>query len=71
MKTLELQFMTEGGKMVQLSIENPKEPVDINAIKQAMNQIIASKAFKTMSGMFVSINGARVIDRKVQEYELK
>lgn len=71
MKTLELQFMTEGGKTAQISIENPKEPLDIGAVKQAMNTIIASKVFKTTNGMFVAVNGARIIERKVQEFDLK
>jgi hypothetical protein len=69
-KTLELQFGTELGKTVNLSVENPKEPIDEAVVKQSMAQIIASEIFTTSTGKFVVAKGARVIDRNVTDYEL-
>jgi hypothetical protein len=69
-KTLELQFGTELGKTARLSIDNPKEPIDEEVVKQSMAQIIASEIFTTGSGKFVAAKGARVVDRNVVDYEL-
>jgi hypothetical protein len=69
-KTLELQFNTEFGKIARLSLDNPKEPVDEAAVKQAMEQIIASDVFTTANVKYVSVKGARVIDRNITDYEI-
>ena len=69
-KTLELQFGTELGKTASLSVDNPKEPIDEEVVKQSMAQIIASGIFTTSSGKLVSAKGARVVDRSVTDYEL-
>lgn len=70
-KTLELLFVTQEGKTASISIEDPKEPVDVNAVKQAMDSIIAANVFTSQSGDFVSKKGARVVERNVNEYEVK
>ncbi|WP_040207419.1 DUF2922 domain-containing protein [Neobacillus jeddahensis] len=69
-KTLELQFGTEFGKTANITIDNPKEPIDEEIVKLSMAQIIASEVFVSVSGKLVSVKGARVIDRNVTEYEL-
>lgn len=69
-KTLELQFVTENGKAAKLTIDNPKEPIDGAAVKQAMEQIISSNVFFTPNGDYVSSQGARVIERNVTDYEI-
>jgi Protein of unknown function (DUF2922) len=69
-KILELEFETNTGKSARLSIENPKEPIDANAVKQSMAQIIASNVFVSANGSFAAIKGARVIERNVTEYEI-
>lgn len=69
-KTLELQFGTEFGKTARISVDNPKEPIDEEVVKLAMEQIITAEVFTTSSGKFVVAKGARVIDRNVTEYEL-
>ncbi|MBU8916022.1 DUF2922 domain-containing protein [Bacillus sp. FJAT-29953] len=69
-KTLELMFGTEFGKTARISVDNPKEPVDEAAVKQAMEQIIAADVFTSASGRYVASKGARVIDRNVVEYEI-
>lgn len=69
-KTLELQFVTEAGKQVRLTIDNPKEPIDQAVVKQKMEEIIASDIFYTGSGNFASVQGARLVDRNVTEYAM-
>ena len=69
-KTLELQFVTANGKVAKLTLDNPKEPIDEAVVKQSMDQIIASGAFYTVNGDFVSSQGARVIERNVTDYEI-
>ncbi|GHH99437.1 DUF2922 domain-containing protein [Neobacillus kokaensis] len=69
-KTLELQFGTEFGKTARIVVDNPKEPVDEAAVKQAMEQIIAANIFYTASGNLAVVKGARVVDRNVTEYEM-
>lgn len=69
-KTLELQFGTEFGKTARISVDNPKEPIDEAAVKQAMEQIISADVFTTSSGKLAAVKGARVVDRNVTEYEI-
>ncbi|WP_028392396.1 DUF2922 domain-containing protein [Bacillus cihuensis] len=69
-KTLELLFLTEGGKSATLSVADPFEPIDIEKVKTAMDDIIASNVFTTASGLFISAKGARVVERNVNEYEM-
>ncbi|MED4206821.1 DUF2922 domain-containing protein [Neobacillus mesonae] len=69
-KTLELQFGTEFGKTARITVDNPKEPIDEAAVKQAMEQIIAADVFFTPSGNLSVAKGVRVVDRNVTEYEI-
>ncbi|UQD52415.1 DUF2922 domain-containing protein [Bacillus methanolicus] len=69
-KILELDFVTNTGKNARLTIDNPKEPVNANTVKQSMAQIIASNVFVSSNGSLAAIKGARVIERNVTEYEI-
>jgi hypothetical protein len=69
-KTLELQFATDLGKIARLTIDNPIEPVDPAAVKLAMESIITSNAFFSSYGNLAAVNGARVVERNVTEYEI-
>ncbi|MGM9954618.1 MAG: DUF2922 domain-containing protein [Peribacillus sp.] len=69
-KALEMIFVTEEGKSSTISVDNPKEPVDVNQVKQVMQQIIAQNVFITSSGDLVSIKGARVVERNVEDVEV-
>lgn len=69
-KTLELLFLTEGGKSATLSVADPIEPIDVEKVKTAMNEVIASNVFTTASGSFIGAKGARVVERNVNEYEV-
>ncbi|WP_077212377.1 DUF2922 domain-containing protein [Bacillus dakarensis] len=69
-KVLELQFVTQHGKVAKLTVDNPTEPIDPAAVKTAMESIIASNAFNSTSGDLVAIEGARVVERNVTDYEI-
>lgn len=69
-KTLELYFLTEEGKTARLSVDNPTEPIDVEAVKTVMSQIINDNVFNTDHGNFVAMKNARVIERQVTDYEL-
>lgn len=69
-KTLELQFVTAEGRTARVSVDNPNEPINLDQIKNVMDQIISDNAFNTEYGDFVTKKNARVIERNVVEYEL-
>ncbi|MCP1493458.1 hypothetical protein J2Y73_003489 [Peribacillus frigoritolerans] len=69
-KVLELIFVTEEGKSATISVDNPKEPVEVNTVKFAMEKIIAGNVFVTSSGDFVDLKAARLVERNVEEVEL-
>ncbi|WP_442596469.1 DUF2922 domain-containing protein [Neobacillus sp. D3-1R] len=69
-KTLELQFSTEFGGTARVSVDNPKEPIDSAAVKQAMDQILAAGVFFSTTGDLVAIKGARIVERNVTDYEI-
>ncbi|MET3698808.1 hypothetical protein SAMN05877753_11043 [Bacillus oleivorans] len=68
-KTLELEFGTQMGKVSRISINDPIEPVDPVAVEQTMNTILTQNIFQANSGDFVSIIGARLVERNVTDYE--
>ena len=49
-KTLELQFVTENGKVAKVSLDNPKEPIDPAVVKQSMDIMIAAGVFYSQNG---------------------
>lgn len=65
--TLELVFITSDDRNVRLSVNNPKEDLDGDTIKEAMEQIIAANIFETSTGAsFVAVKEARKIQRGVE-----
>lgn len=69
-KTLELQFTNEGGFTTNISLDSPVEPVDPVAVGAAMDHIIQADVFHSSYGKLVGIKGARLVERKVTEYEI-
>ncbi|GLI86316.1 hypothetical protein ANABIO32_41070 [Rossellomorea marisflavi] len=69
-KALELIFRNEMGKLATISVVGPKEPVDPAAVKAAMEDLIAKDVFGSSGGSLVSIEGARIVERNVTDYEL-
>ncbi len=70
-KALELIFRNEMGKLATISVIGPKSlPVDPAAVKAAMENLIAKDVFGSSGGSLVSIEGARIVERNVTDYEL-
>ena len=69
-KTLEMVFETQDGKSSTISVENPKEPVDVSQLKMAMQQMIVATAFTSTSGDLISVKGARLVERNVEEVKV-
>ncbi|MGE7879132.1 DUF2922 domain-containing protein [Peribacillus muralis] len=69
-KVLEMIFETDEGKSATIAVENPKNPVNVNTVKLAMEEVIAGSVFVSGSGGFVSVKGARLVERNVEELEL-
>ncbi|PFA67293.1 hypothetical protein CN378_10620 [Bacillus sp. AFS015802] len=69
-KVLELEFKTEAGKSAKLSINDPIEPIDTVAVKAAMDNLIATNVFASSTGSFVSVEGARIVERNVTDYDV-
>ncbi|WLV24140.1 DUF2922 domain-containing protein [Aciduricibacillus chroicocephali] len=70
MKTLELRFENEMGKVSTLSITEPSEPVDPLLVSAAMDEIIANSVFTSPGGDFVKKVDARIVERKVEQIEV-
>lgn len=69
-KTLELSFVNEEEGITRISIENPKEPVELEKLKTAMQEIVAANAVASKSGSLTSIKGAKLVERNVTDYDL-
>ncbi len=69
-KTLEMQFINQDGKTATVTIENPKEPVDTEAVSVAMDLIVSSNVFITPGGPIMGKKDARVVERNVEPVEL-
>lgn len=69
-KTLELVFTTEMGNQARMTIDDPVEPIDIEQVKNVMQQIISANVFFGNGGNFVSPYQARLVERNVVEYEI-
>ncbi len=69
-KVLELQFKTEAGKSAKITVNDPAEPIDTVKVKAAMDNLIATNVFGSSSGALVSVEGARVVERNVTDYDV-
>lgn len=67
MKTLELKFSNDEGRIVTLTLDDPIEPIDPEAIQQAMAQIIDTNAIYSSGGDLVAKHSARVVERHVED----
>lgn len=66
-KTLQLTFNTTGNTRSSLTLDHPKENLDVATVESAMNAVIASAAFSTKNGAFSSPFSAQYIERTVTE----
>ncbi|MDF2911419.1 MAG: hypothetical protein K0Q56_2300 [Sporolactobacillus laevolacticus] len=70
MKKLNLVFLNSEGKSVTLSLNDPIEPADPAAIKNAMSAIIAQNVFVTTGGELTQIKSARISENNTTPIEL-
>ncbi|RDW16902.1 DUF2922 domain-containing protein [Oceanobacillus arenosus] len=70
MKTLELKFINDDGKIVTYSIEKPIEPIDPAAINAVMDEILTQNAFTSSGGDLMSKKSARLVEHNVEDIEL-
>lgn len=69
-KTLELVFTTDTNKTSTISIDQPKEPIDVEAAKSVMDTIISQGAITSTNGKLFAKKEVRLIERTVQEYSV-
>lgn len=60
MKRIDLVFVNTGGKSVTLSLNDPAEPVNPAAVKEAMTEIITRNVFTSTGGQLTAIKSARL-----------
>ncbi|ENH98089.1 hypothetical protein J416_01954 [Gracilibacillus halophilus YIM-C55.5] len=70
MKKIELKFENEEGHTVNVSLDDPVEPVDTAAVNEAMDTILAQNAFFSSGGELVGKKSARIVERNVTPIEL-
>jgi len=70
MKKLNLVFLNTEGKSVTLSLNDPVEPADPVAIKDAMNTLIAENVFRSLGGDLTSVKSARISENNTTSVEL-
>ncbi|MCD8511022.1 MAG: DUF2922 domain-containing protein [Bacillus sp. (in: Bacteria)] len=70
-KRLEMLFLNEGGKNVTISVDDPMEPVNAQAVSDAMDTILLQNVFVSAQGYLVQKRGARVVERKVEAVDIE
>lgn len=70
MKRLEMRFENEMGRIVTFTLDDPIEPVDYEAVNEAMDEVIAQNAFGSNGGDLVKKHSARVVEQIVEEIEI-
>lgn len=70
-RKLELIFENAEGKNVTYSLDQPVEPVDIEAVEAAMEEVIAQDVFSSNGGNIVAKKAARIVERTVEDIEIE
>lgn len=70
MKKLELKFKNQEDKIVTYSLDYPNDPIDPEAVSEAMDEILAQNIFSTNGGDLVAKASARVVEQNIEEIEI-
>ncbi|HCJ57271.1 DUF2922 domain-containing protein [Lutispora sp.] len=70
-KKLEMTFKDAAGKTMRISVDNADDNLTPEAVKTAMEGIIAKDVFATEAGSLIAIQGARIVDTTIQEMDMK
>jgi len=69
-QTLELKFLNAKEKVVTITVDNPKIPVNPVLVNQVMDKIVSNNIFLTSGGPIVAKQGARLVGREITEITL-
>ena len=69
-KKLIMTFKSSDDKKVSISVDNPREDLTENEIKEAMNTIIEKNIFSPNGSSLVSAVSAKVIQTDTTDYDL-
>ncbi len=66
---LEMDFIDETNKRFRLSIDDPKEDLDVLQVETAMDTVIANNVFVSNGVDLIGYDAARIITTTVEEME--
>lgn len=69
-KYLRMVFMTDRMKQVAIRVDDPREDLDAEEVKDVMHLIIANDSIHSTSGNLFSIKEAMVISTETTELDL-
>ncbi|WP_042274370.1 DUF2922 domain-containing protein [[Clostridium] dakarense] len=69
-KKLVMSFKTNDDKKVSLSVDNPREDITEDEIKNAMDLVLAKGVFAPNGAEIVSTLGAKVVATNTSDYDL-
>ncbi|MBU5337264.1 DUF2922 domain-containing protein [Intestinibacter bartlettii] len=69
-KKLVMIFKNSAGKKVTISIEDPKDDLTEEQIKNAMDTIVAKNVFKKNDYALVEAVGAQIVTTQTTDYDL-
>ncbi len=65
--TLEMNFITELGGRLKLSLSDPRAELTAGDVETAMNTIIEKNTFSSKTGDAAAIYNARVVTKDIEE----
>jgi len=69
-KRLEMIFKNQKGKTSKLSLDNPREDITGEDIRNAMENIVSANVFNTSDGDLVEAVSARIVNTDIEEIAL-
>jgi hypothetical protein len=69
-QSLELKFLNAQEKVVTITVDNPKLPVNPVLVNQIMDQIVSNNVFLSSGGPIVAKKSARLVGRETTEITL-
>ena len=70
-KQLQLRFRNEEDNLVTISLDEPLEPVNPEMVQEVMGNIINDNVLTSNGGALVTMYGARLVERTVEDIELE
>ncbi|GIN58977.1 hypothetical protein J8TS2_32960 [Lederbergia ruris] len=71
MKVLELNFSSEEGKNVRITVDEPVDPIEAEQVKDAMDEILAADIFLDTDGNpLTEAKSARIVDKTVTTIDI-